>query len=109
MQRRDEPVRVELVPSHGALRSEVAKGLIALAITGAVLGVQWWATTPEPERRVQLHKLGLCTCRFGRWHWRGGRLWWRAERCLCAWPENVSPESQRRADLAEERAMGAET
>ena len=57
---REDPLRVEIV-SHGS-QDELLKGLISLAMVGAVIGAQWWAATPEAERQVKLGQLGLRRC-----------------------------------------------
>ena len=81
-------------------------------MVGVVVALQWWATTPGPERTVQFRKLGLSRCRMGRWHYRGTLLAWPPSRCACFWPEGwpvqSDPESQAKADRAESASLGQE-
>ena len=104
MPERTPPLRVELV-SHAA-REQVAAGAISLLFVAVAVGVQWWATTPAPERMVKLRRVGVTRCRAGRWHVRNVAVQWPPGRCLCAWPANPSPELQLAADLAEGRGGG---
>ncbi len=104
------PLKVELV-QHGA-RDEAAKGLVSLLVVALVIGAQWWAYTPEAERRVKLRKLGITQCREKVWHLRRSKpridlpLYWPIRwpiqrRCLCAWPLEASLEAQSLADRTE--------
>ena len=102
----DQPLRVEIVSHPG--RKEVLAGLISLAVVAASIGAQWWAYTPEAERRKKLADLGLTRCREGEWHFKGVLLAWPPRRCLCAWPVESDPESQAKADRAESASLGQE-
>ena len=95
---KEGPLRVEIV-SHGS-RDELLKGLISLAVVGAVIGAQWWATTPEAERQVKLGQLGLRRCAANSWHFRGLPLNWPPRRCDCWWIEPAPQPIQQAADQA---------
>ena len=93
------PIRVELVGGGG--RQEALKGLLGLAFLGIAIGLEWWAITPEAERRVKLAKLGLTRCPAGRWHARGIPLRWPPAHCECFWTAPADRASQAQADAAE--------
>ena len=93
------PLQVEIV-THSA-RDEAVRGLLSILVVAAMVGVQWWATTPEAERAVKLRKLGVTQCREGNWHVHGVPMQWPPGRCVCSWPVVEDPEAQALADKAE--------
>ena len=85
---------------------ELRRALIRAAISAlpvvAILGLQWWITTPVPEREGTLQRFGIARCSAGRWHVRG-----YPHRCLCRWHEG-SYDERLRADLAERAIVEGE-
>lgn len=102
------PLKVEIVAPPGsevaAARRKLAGAVLSLALFGAMMGIQWWMTTPEPERRIVLRKAGLYRCSLGRWHLERGGVQ-IPSRCLCRW-QDASPRRIREADSAEREARG---
>lgn len=96
---RPEALRVQLVSAGG--RDEALRGAISLLVVGAVIGLQWWAHTPEAERMARLQRLGISRCAAGRWHARGIPLRWPPSHCECFWTEPATPKAQALADSAE--------
>ncbi|MDA8395800.1 MAG: hypothetical protein M0T72_11310 [Candidatus Dormibacteraeota bacterium] len=94
-----QPIEVRILKSEEAVRQEALKGVISLLVVGAMVGIQWWMVTPEPERMIRLRKLGVTRCTQRRWHFRQGLISF-PRRCLCTW-DGAPRDLQRAADRAE--------
>lgn len=79
------------------LRLALIRAGVAILPLLFLFGLQWWLTTPAPERELRLRKMGLDHCPLGRWHW----LRMTGD-CLCRWPEG-SPEQIFQASMREWR------
>lgn len=96
-----EPIEVRILKSEQVIQQEALKGVISLLVVAGMVAVQWWATTPEPERMLRLRKFGISRCSQKRWHFRQGTIAY-PRHCFCQW-EGASPAAQRLADMAERR------
>ncbi len=92
-----KPLEVRILKSEQAVRQEALRGVVTLVAVAAMVGIQWWTTTPEPERMLKLRKLGISRCSQRRWHFTPLNL---PRRCLCRWPD-PTPEQLRQADRIE--------
>lgn len=82
------------------IRRALIRALVGIVPVVAILGIQWWITTPAPEREVTLARLGLRRCREGVWH-----LGAFPRRCLCRWPDSTTADQRFQAEPAEREAI----
>lgn len=103
-----EPLKVQIVAPPGgevaAARRRLAGAVLSLALFGAMMGIQWWMTTADAERKIALKKVGVYRCSLGRWHFERGGVQF-PPRCLCRW-EDAPRARVREADAAEREARG---
>jgi hypothetical protein len=82
------------------LRRALIRALVGIIPVAAILGIQWWITTPGPEREVAFARLGVTRCRVGVWHVLG-----MPRRCLCRWPQETTADQRFEAEMAEGLAL----
>lgn len=80
------------------LRRALIRATVGIIPIAALFAIQWFVTTPEPERLARLRRYGISKCREGRWRIRG-----MPHHCLCRWVEGTS-DQRLQAGLDEQEA-----